>query len=330
MFGAFASAFRTPDLRKKLLFTFAMIVLYRLGASVPTPNTNITAINTCIKQASNGANANVYSLINLFSGGALLRLSVFALGIMPYITASIIIQLLVVVIPRFDQLKQRGPVRAAEADPVQPLPDDRPGHPAVHRLRRAGQVRPAVRHLHRLVGQPGAHPLQRERPGAGDDGHHHDRRHRDHHVARRTGHRPRRRQRHERADVHLDRRAHPERGQHHPADRGRLRLHADPGAGPGDHRGGRVRRAGAAPDPGAVRQAHGRPAPVRRHVHLPAVEGQPGRRHPGHLRVVAALHPAADQPADQQQHLDVVVRAVGEELPAQPAVVGLHRRRTSR
>ena len=108
MFGAFASAFRTPDLRKKLLFTFAMIVLYRLGASVPTPNTNITAINTCIKQASNGANANVYSLINLFSGGALLRLSVFALGIMPYITASIIIQLLVVVIPRFDQLKREG------------------------------------------------------------------------------------------------------------------------------------------------------------------------------------------------------------------------------
>jgi preprotein translocase subunit SecY len=106
--SAFASAFRTPDLRKKLLFTLSMLALYRLGASIPTPDTNTTAINACIKQASNGGNANIYSLINLFSGGALLRLSAFALGIMPYITASIIIQLLVVVIPRFDQLKKEG------------------------------------------------------------------------------------------------------------------------------------------------------------------------------------------------------------------------------
>jgi preprotein translocase subunit SecY len=104
---AFASAFRTPDLRKKLLFTLAILVLYRLGASVPTPNTDTKAINDCIKGASQGQQ-NVYSLINLFSGGALLRLSVFALGIMPYITASIIIQLLVVVIPRFEQLKKEG------------------------------------------------------------------------------------------------------------------------------------------------------------------------------------------------------------------------------
>ena len=108
MFGAFASAFRTPDLRKKLLFTLAMITLYRLGASIPTPNTNTKAINGCIGQATKGSSANIYSLINLFSGGALLRLSAFALGILPYITASIIIQLLVVVIPRFEQLKKEG------------------------------------------------------------------------------------------------------------------------------------------------------------------------------------------------------------------------------
>jgi preprotein translocase subunit SecY len=106
--SAFASAFRTPDLRKKLLFTLAMLVLYRLGASIPTPNTNTHAINQCIKQVQGSSNANVYSLINLFSGGALLKLSAFALGIMPYITASIIIQLLVVVIPRFEQLKKEG------------------------------------------------------------------------------------------------------------------------------------------------------------------------------------------------------------------------------
>ena len=108
MLSAFASAFRTPDLRKKLLFTLAILALYRLGASIPTPNTNTRAINDCIGQASKGSNANIYSLINLFSGGALLRLSVFALGILPYITASIIIQLLVVVIPRFEQLKKEG------------------------------------------------------------------------------------------------------------------------------------------------------------------------------------------------------------------------------
>ncbi len=107
MLRAFASAFRTPDLRVKLLFTLAMIALYRLGASIPTPNTNTSAINGCIAAGARN-HPNIYSLINLFSGGALLKLSVFALGIMPYITASIIIQLLVVVIPRFEQLKKEG------------------------------------------------------------------------------------------------------------------------------------------------------------------------------------------------------------------------------
>jgi preprotein translocase subunit SecY len=105
---AFASAFRTPDLRKKLLFTLAMIFLYRLGASVPSPNTDSKAIRACISAASSGSSQTTYALINLFSGGALLKLSVFALGIMPYITASIIVQLLVVVIPRFEALKKEG------------------------------------------------------------------------------------------------------------------------------------------------------------------------------------------------------------------------------
>ncbi|GAB2484967.1 preprotein translocase subunit SecY [Jatrophihabitans fulvus] len=107
MLRAFASAFRTPDLRKKILFTLALIALYRLGASIPTPNTDIQNINQCLNTATQDSK-NIYSLINLFSGGALLKLSVFALGIMPYITASIIIQLLVVVIPRFEQLKKEG------------------------------------------------------------------------------------------------------------------------------------------------------------------------------------------------------------------------------
>ncbi|KQS59018.1 preprotein translocase subunit SecY [Geodermatophilus sp. Leaf369] len=108
MLQAFAAAFRTPDLRRKLLFSLAIIAVYRLGASVPGPGVSIEAINSCLDQANASDQRDVYSLVNLFSGGALLRLSIFALGIMPYITASIIVQLLVVVIPRFEQLKKEG------------------------------------------------------------------------------------------------------------------------------------------------------------------------------------------------------------------------------
>jgi len=105
---AFAAAFRTPDLRKKILFSLFIIAIYRLGTTIPGPGVSVPAINSCIEQAEAGADRDIYSLVNLFSGGALLRLSVFALGIMPYITASIIVQLLVVVIPRFEQLKKEG------------------------------------------------------------------------------------------------------------------------------------------------------------------------------------------------------------------------------
>jgi len=102
---AFARAFRTPDLRKKLLFTLGMMALFRLGAHVPAPGVDSAAIRACI--GTNG-NSSALGLINLFSGNALLQLSIFALGIMPYITASIILQLLTVVIPRLDALKKEG------------------------------------------------------------------------------------------------------------------------------------------------------------------------------------------------------------------------------
>ena len=108
MLTAFARAFRTPDLRRKMLFTLGIIALFRFGSQLPTPGVDAGAINRCIDLALGGENAGIYGLINLFSGGALLQLSVFALGIMPYITASIIIQLLTVVIPRFEQLKKEG------------------------------------------------------------------------------------------------------------------------------------------------------------------------------------------------------------------------------
>ncbi|MDQ1633215.1 MAG: preprotein translocase subunit SecY, partial [Frankiaceae bacterium] len=98
MLAAFGRAFRTPDLRKKLLFSLGIMVLFRVGSHVPSPGVSTSAIQSCLDQVNKGGNSNLYSLVNLFSGGALLQLSVFALGIMPYITASIIIQLLVVVV----------------------------------------------------------------------------------------------------------------------------------------------------------------------------------------------------------------------------------------
>ncbi len=106
MLTAFGRAFRTPDLRRKLLFTMFIIVIFRLGSHVPTPGVSYPLVQQCISGADNSNQ--LLGLINLFSGGALLQLSVFALGIMPYITASIIIQLLTVVIPRFEALKKEG------------------------------------------------------------------------------------------------------------------------------------------------------------------------------------------------------------------------------
>lgn len=108
MLSAFVSAFRTPDLRRKILFTLGLIALYRFGATLPSPGVNYANVTACIDQISGGESAGIYSLINLFSGGALLQLSVFAIGIMPYITASIIVQLLTVVIPRFEELRKEG------------------------------------------------------------------------------------------------------------------------------------------------------------------------------------------------------------------------------
>lgn len=104
--SAIVSAFKDVDLRKKILFTLAMIILYRVGAQVPTPGVDYAAITQQVQSLTESNT--MYGLINMFSGGALLQLSIFAVGIMPYITASIIIQLLTVVIPRFEQLKKEG------------------------------------------------------------------------------------------------------------------------------------------------------------------------------------------------------------------------------
>jgi preprotein translocase subunit SecY len=103
--SAFGRAFRTPDLRRKLLFTMAIMAVFRVGSFIPTPGVDYGNVQQCVAQV---ANNDLLGIINLFSGGALLQLSVFALGIMPYITASIIVQLLRVVIPRFEALHKEG------------------------------------------------------------------------------------------------------------------------------------------------------------------------------------------------------------------------------
>lgn len=103
--SAFVSAFRTPDLRRKLLFTLGIVTLFRIGSVIPTPGVDYKAVQTCLAVENQNP---LFGLINLFSGGALLQLSIFALGIMPYITASIILQLLTVVIPRLESLKEEG------------------------------------------------------------------------------------------------------------------------------------------------------------------------------------------------------------------------------
>ena len=106
MLSAFGRAFKTPDLRRKLLFTLGIITLYRLGTHVPTPGVSYSLVQQCVAGAD--TSSGFLGLANLFSGGAMLNISIFALGIMPYITASIIVQLLTVVIPRFEALKKEG------------------------------------------------------------------------------------------------------------------------------------------------------------------------------------------------------------------------------
>jgi len=100
------NVFKIPDLKRKILFTALILVIYRLGGFVPTPGVNANVISSFFNSA--GASGNLFGLANMFSGGNLGRLSIFALGIMPYITTSIVIQLLGSIIPFFERLKKEG------------------------------------------------------------------------------------------------------------------------------------------------------------------------------------------------------------------------------
>ena len=108
MLRTIANAFSVADIRKKLAFTAAMLLLYRLGAYIPAPGVDIDAVKK-ISEEQFGS-GNILGFLNLFSGGSLSRLSLFALGIMPYITASIILQLLTVVVPSLEKLQKEGEV----------------------------------------------------------------------------------------------------------------------------------------------------------------------------------------------------------------------------
>jgi preprotein translocase subunit SecY len=104
MLEGFANAPRVPELRKRLLFTAGALAIYRLGVAIPTPGIDGQALAQFFASMKN----NIFGLVNMFSGGALERFSIFALGIMPYISASIILQLLTVVIPYLEKLSKEG------------------------------------------------------------------------------------------------------------------------------------------------------------------------------------------------------------------------------
>src|SRR5579862_8931810 len=103
-FEAFANVFRIPDLRKRVLFTLAMLAVYRLGGHIPTPGINMVAWEQFFSRAS----GTIFGFFDLFAGGNIRRLTIFALGIMPYITSSIILQLLTVVVPTLEKLSKEG------------------------------------------------------------------------------------------------------------------------------------------------------------------------------------------------------------------------------
>jgi len=109
VFNTMLQSVRIPEIRKKLLFTAAMLMLYRIGAYIPAPNIDTNVLDEISKNSAFG-NGQILQFLNLFSGGSLQRFAIFALGIMPYITASIILQLLQVVVPSLEKLRKEGEV----------------------------------------------------------------------------------------------------------------------------------------------------------------------------------------------------------------------------
>ena len=275
MVSTILNAFRVADIRKKLLFTAVMLALYRLGAFIPVPGVNVAALEQI---SENYAGGNILGFLNLFSGGGLGRLAIFALGIMPYITASIILQLLTVVSPSLEKLQREGEV---------------------------GQQRITQYTRYLTVGLSAAQAIgyvflfrsQGNRAGrAGDrqllarrrdpDRRLPDRRQHPADVDGRADHPARHRQRHLADDLRVDRLRPAER---HPG------VVDEPGPGlqgddavrrPRRDRRDRVHPGGPAPDPDPIRQTRDRPPDELRRPDLPAAAREHGRRDPGDLRRV--------------------------------------------
>ncbi len=110
MLQAFINSFKIPDLRKKLFITLLLLAIYRIGAYIPTPGVNGAALLQFFNNVARSQGGGLFGIMDMFSGGALTRLTIFALGIMPYISASIILQLLVTVVPYLEKLSKEGEV----------------------------------------------------------------------------------------------------------------------------------------------------------------------------------------------------------------------------
>ncbi len=108
MLSSFVNCFKIPELKKKILFTLGIIVVYRIGCYIPTPGVNGAMLAEFFDKTSSGTQGSIFGIMNLFSGGALHKLTVFALGTMPYISSSIIMQLLTAVIPSLERLAKEG------------------------------------------------------------------------------------------------------------------------------------------------------------------------------------------------------------------------------
>lgn len=108
MLSAFSNCFKIPDLRKKILITLGIIALYRVGCFIPTPGVNGSVLTQFFQSMSSGKGGTLFGMMNMFSGGSIQRMTVFALGIMPYISSSIILQLLTAIIPSLEKLAKEG------------------------------------------------------------------------------------------------------------------------------------------------------------------------------------------------------------------------------
>ncbi len=250
-------AFRTKELRNKILFVLGMIIIYRIGSFIPLPGVDYTVVQQCANDMTNNQE-NFIGLVNLFSGGAMLQLSIFALGVMPYITASIVIQLLRVVIPRFEALHKEG--QSGEAKLTQYTRYLTIGLAVLQSTTIVVTANSGALFNYQCSDvYPERHPVVADRHGARAHG-----RHRSHHVDGRAHHREGHRPGHVRAHLHVhllrlpaaavgDRLGH-QRHRRRLAQvrhrRGRAARH------PGLRR---LRRALPAPHPGAVHAPHDRP-----------------------------------------------------------------------